>query len=170
MPSTATNGRLHSTQTSSQTILSEQVIRIKRGRMNRFGFEPAWNAYFEFYLTTKFFGQPLLQFEDVTFHLYLRKNLNDYDPEWKMPSVPFMKRQFGMGQARIEKIIERLTKAHLLTKVSGKRRGQKEANITNEYILSDPIPTLEEFLLVAKDGQFGHPLREQWGEDRENLE
>lgn len=46
-------------------------------------------------------------------------------------------------------------------KESGVRR---ELGLTtrNDYILSDPIPTLEEFLLVASEGVFGLPLLAEW--------
>lgn len=146
----------------AQEILQTQVIHIKRGRMNKFGFEPAWNSYFEFYLGDKYLKRPILKLEDVTFHLFLRKNLNDNDPTWHMPSFPLMKRRFKIGQAKIEGMLGRLTEAHLLEKVSGKRKGQKSADVTNTYILSDPIQDLEGFLLVAAAEEFPQPLKEEW--------
>lgn len=143
-------------------ILSEQVIHLKRGRMNRFGFEPCFNAYFDFYLNTKYFEKPLLELEDVTFHLYLRKNLNDTNPSWRMPSMRQMQRRFSIGQHRIESIISRLEAAHLLKKESGYRAGPDGMNIRNDYILSDPIQTVEEFVAVAAEGVFRYPLKAEW--------
>ena len=53
-------------------------------------------------------------------------------------------------------MLERLEKAHLLTKESGTRIGI--VNERNDYILSDPIPTLDEFLEVAAENLFSYPL------------
>lgn len=147
---------------NSNQILSDQVIHLKRGRMNRFGWEPAWNSYFDFYLNTKYFEKPLLELEDVTFHLYLRKNLNDTNPSWRMPSMRQMQRRFSIGQHRIESIINRLELAHLLKKESGYRAGPDGMNIRNDYILSDPIQTAEEFVAVAAEGVFRYPLKQEW--------
>lgn len=140
--------------TSTQEILESQVIRIKRGRMNKFGFEPAWNSYFDFYLSAKYLEKPILQLEDVAFHLFLRKNLNDGDPNWQMPSYKQIKTRFGIGQNKIEAMMGRLERAHLLEKVSGRRRGEKQSNVTNEYVLSDPIQDKEQFLAVAAASEF----------------
>lgn len=134
-------------------ILRDQTIVVKKGRTNGLGFEPAFNAYFDFYLNPKYFGEPLLQLEDVTFHLFLRKNLNDSNPAWKMPSIRQMKKRLSIGQPKIDAMMKRLDAAHLLRKESGVREGNH--TISNNYILSDPIPTLEEFLLVANEGLFG---------------
>lgn len=145
----------------AKAILEDQVIHVKRGRMNGLGFEPAFNSYFDFYLDAKWFGEPLLELQDVTFHLYLRKNLNDRNPQWKMPTYRQMKKKFKAGYGKLEAIMRRLDTAHLLKKESGVRR---ELGLTtrNDYILSDPIPTLEEFLLVASEGVFGLPLLAEW--------
>jgi hypothetical protein len=145
-------------------ILDSQVIRIKRGRLTRFGFEPAWNAYFDFYLSSKYLERPILKLEDITFHLFLRKNLNDNDPNWHMPSFRMMKRRLGVSQDRIEGILERLTKAQLLKRISGKQQGEKGANVANTYVLSDPIQNLEEFLTVAAAGELPQSLRDEWTE------
>lgn len=143
-------------------ILEDQVIHVKRGRTNQFGFEPAWNAYFDFYLSSKYLEEPLLKLEDVTFHLFLRKNLNDGDPTWHMPSIRQMKRRLGVGQDRVWAMLERLEKARLLTKKSGKNKGKNASNVANTYELSDPIPTLPEFLYVARAGEFLYALREEF--------
>jgi hypothetical protein len=123
----------------ADVILDRQIIRLKRRCMNSFGFEPAWNAYFDFYLSSKYVQQPLLQLEDVTFHLFLRKNLNDQDPAWQMPSMRQIKRRLGIGQDRIEAMIERLVTVHLLEKVSGEEQGEKGEHMPNTYLLSHPI-------------------------------
>ncbi|GEM_PF-3653333 len=57
----------------AEQILEDQILYVKRGRFNGLGFEPAFNSYFDFYLDCKYFGEPLLELQDVTFHLYLRK-------------------------------------------------------------------------------------------------
>jgi hypothetical protein len=139
----------------AKDVLSDQVIHVKRGRSNSFGFEPLWNSYFDFYLDGRYFEEPLLELQDVTFHLYLRKNLNDKNPSWKMPSVRQIIKKFRVGQAKVYNMLERLEKAHLLTKESGVRA---EGNERNDYILSDPIPTLNDFLMVAAEGLFRFPL------------
>jgi len=143
-------------------ILEDQIIHVKRGRLQGFGFEPAWNAYFDFYLSPKYIDPPLLQLEDVTFHLFLRKNLNDRNPEWKMPSIRQMKRRLNASQGRLQAMMNRLDQAKLLEKVSGYRQGEEGENIPNHYILSDPVQTLDEFLVLASSGVFGTPLKEEW--------
>src|SRR4051794_8798534 len=89
-------------------ILSDQVIHVKRGRSNGLGFEPAFNGYFDFYLNAKYFGEPLLELEDVTFHLFLRKNLNDRNKSWKMPTIRQMKKRFCISQAKVYAMLDRL--------------------------------------------------------------
>lgn len=102
-------------------ILSDQVIHVKKGRFNSFGFEPLWNSYFDFYLDSRYFKEPLLELQDVTFHLYLRKNLNDHNPRWKMPTIRQIMKKFRIGQAKVYAMLDRLEKAHLLTLESGVR-------------------------------------------------
>ena len=43
----------------AKDILEDQIIHVKRGRLNGLGFEPAFNSYFDFYLSAKYFGEPL---------------------------------------------------------------------------------------------------------------
>lgn len=117
---------------------------MKRGRSNGLGFEPCFNSYFDFYLNSQYFGEPLLQLEDVTLHLFLRKNLNDRNKAWKMPTIRQMMKRFGISQVKLYAMLTRLERAHLLTKESGTRVGT--VNARNDYILSDPIATLTEFL------------------------
>lgn len=143
---------------NAKTILDDQVIYVKRGRLNGLGFEPCFNTYFDFYLDNRYFDKPLLQLEDVTFHLYLRKNLNDQNSTWRMPSIRQMKKKFGISQDKIESMLRRLHDAHLLRKESGVGRGEDGRNTNNGYTLSDPLPTLEMFLAVASEGVFGVPI------------
>jgi hypothetical protein len=147
---------------SSSEILDGQTIVLKRGRMNGLGFEPAWNSYFDFYISPKYISPSLLKLEDMSFHLYLRKNLNDRDPSWKMPTIRQMKRKLGVSYDRLHAMMARLEKAHLLYKESGLRKGEGGENIRNTYILSDPIQDLAEFLIVATAGVFPNPLRAEW--------
>ena len=140
---------------NANDILSDQVIHVKRGRSNGLGFEPAFNSYFDFYLSSKYFGQPLLELEDVTLHLYLRKNLNDTNKTWKMPTIRQMMIKFGISQKKLTTILKRLEQAHLLFKESGVKGGM---TVRNDYILSDPIPSLNEFLGVAAENLFRLPL------------
>ena len=140
----------------AEQILDDQVIHVKRGRLNGLGFEPAFNSYFDFYLDGKYFGEALLELQDVTFHLYLRKNINDTNRNWKMPTLRQMKQKFGISYDKIYAMFDRLERAHLLNKQSGVRVGT--ANVRNAYIVSDPITTLGEFLEVASQGLFTLPL------------
>jgi hypothetical protein len=159
------NSTSQQNQPTTEEILEDQVIRVKRGRLNKFGFEPAWNSYYDYYLSDKYLKKPILKLEDISFHLFLRKNLNDDDPTWKMPSMRMMKRRLSVSQDKIEGMLNRLTQAHLLEKVSGQQKGDKRANVANTYILSDPIQNLLDFLVVAAAGKFPHPLREKWKKD-----
>jgi DnaA N-terminal domain len=146
---------------NTSQILNDQVIYVKRGRMNGLGFEPCWNAYFDFYLETKYFGKPLLELQDLGLHLYLRKNLNDQNPQWKMPTIRQLKKKFDISFDKLDAILHRLDAAHLLRKESGVRK-DNGMNARNHYILSDPIPTFDEFLMVAGEGLFGIPLKPEW--------
>jgi hypothetical protein len=140
-------------------ILEGQTIVLKRGRLNGLGFEPAFNSYFDFYASTKYISPSLLQLEDISFHLYLRKNLNDQNPRWQMPTIRQMRKKFGMGQTKLEGMMRRLEEAHLLKKISGQTG---DWVVRNGYVLSDPIQTLEEFLTVAREGAFPRPLNSEW--------
>ena len=143
---------------NAKEILSDQII-IKKGRFNSFGFEPCANAFFDFYLSSKYVSPAILKLEDVSFFLFLRKNLNDRDPTWKMPTIRQMMRRLSTSQVKIYGMMERLEKAHLL---------RKETGFRNSYVLSDPIPTLNEFLIVASMDSFSASLLEQWKSCIEN--
>jgi hypothetical protein len=130
---------------------------VKQGRYIDFGFEPCANAFFDFYVNPKFIDPPLLDLQDVGFFLFLRKNVNPKNPAWKMPSIRQMKRRLGVGQDRLLAIMKRLEHTGLLVKETGLGQGEKGANISNTYLLSDPLPTLAEFLYAFQD-----ELKEEW--------
>jgi hypothetical protein len=44
---------------TAEHILDDQVLHVKRRRLNQSGFEPAWKAYFDLYLSPKYI-EPLL--------------------------------------------------------------------------------------------------------------
>lgn len=137
----------------------DRSLYVKQGRYIDFGFEPCANAFFDFYVNTKYIDPPLLDIQDIGFFLFLRKNVNPKNPSWKMPSTRQMQRRLGVGWGRIDAIMKRLEHADLLTKESGLGQGEKGENISNTYILSDPRPTLQEFLLAFRD-----ELKEEWQE------
>jgi hypothetical protein len=135
----------------------DQSLYVKQGRYIDFGFEPCANAFFDFYVNPKYIDPPLLDIQDVGFFLFLRKNVNPKNPSWKMPSIRQMKRRLGVGQDRLTAIMGRLEHTGLLVKESGIGQGGKGENISNTYLLSDPLPTLVEFLYAFKD-----ELKEEW--------
>ena len=137
----------------AEDILDDQII-IKKGRFNTYGFEPCANSFFDFYVSPKYISPPLLKLEDISFHLFLRKNLNDHNPRWKMPSINQMMARLDVSYSRLRSMMNRLDRAHLLKKESGFKRGKKGENVRNTYVLSDPIQTLDEFLTVANEGVF----------------
>jgi len=147
-----------------QQILEDQVVQVKAGRLRSQGFEPLFNSFYDYYLSSRYIDPPLLQFEDVTLLLYLRKNINDRNPAWRMPTFKQMIKKFRMGQHRIEGMMKRLSDAKLLEKISGYQKGENSENIPNHYIISDPVQTLDEFLLLAANGVFGRELLPQWKE------
>jgi hypothetical protein len=137
---------------------------LHKGRTIREGFEPAFNAFFDFYLSPKYIDPPLLQLEDVTFFLFLRKNLNEHDKSWKMPTIRQMMARLDISQNKVNAMMTRLDKARLVEKVSGYRMGDNGRNMPNDYILSDPLQTLNEFLAFAAQGGFEQELTPQWQE------
>jgi hypothetical protein len=143
----------------------DQAMYVKQGRYIDFGFEPCANAFFDFYVNPKYVDPPLLDIQDVGFFLFLRKNVNPKSPKWKMPSIRQMKVRLGVGQDRITAIMKRLEHTGLLVKDSGIGRGEKGENISNDYLLSDPLPTLVEFLYAFKE-----ELKEEWKAYLESLD
>lgn len=143
---------------------SNQPLYVKEGDYLDFGFEPCANAFFDFYVTPKYTCKPLLQLEDVTFFLFLRKNVNKRNPKWKMPSVRQMMGRVGVSQRKLEGMMERLIRAGLLKKESGAAAGAKGENVRNEYLLSDPLHTLPEFLAFVAHGDLNEELKPEWRE------
>ncbi len=137
--------------------IKEQSLYVKQGRYIDFGFEPCANAFFDFYVNPKYIDPPILDIQDVGFFLFLRKNVNPKNPSWKMPSIRQMKRRLGVGQDRLTAIMKRLEHTGLLVKESGIGQGEKGENVSNTYLLSDPLPTLVEFLYAFKE-----ELKEEW--------
>lgn len=148
--------------TKASRMPREQSLYVKQGRFIDFGFEPCANAFFDFYVTPKYIEPPILELEDIGFFLFLRKNVNPSNPSWKMPSIRQMMRRLGISQRKLDAMMQRLIQAGLLEKVSGYQAGKDGENIPNHYLLSDPIPTLEEFLQTAAQGKFGVELRSHW--------
>ncbi len=140
-------------------MANSQATYVKQGRYIDFGFEPCANAFFDFYVNPKYVDPPLLDIQDVGFFLFLRKNVNPKSPQWKMPSVRQMKRRLGISQDRLDGMLKRLETADLLVKESGFGQGTKGENIANTYLLSDPLPTLTEFLYA-----FRQELKGEWRE------
>ena len=135
----------------------DQSLYVKQGRYIDFGFEPCANAFFDFYVNPKYIDPPLLDIQDVGFFLFLRKNVNPGNPTWKMTSTRQMQRRLGIGWGRLDAIMKRLDFAGLLQKESGLGQGEKGENVSNTYLLSDPLPTLPEFLYAFRD-----ILKEEW--------
>jgi hypothetical protein len=137
----------------------DQSFYVKQGRYIDFGFEPCANAFFDFYVTDRYIDPPLLQLEDVTFFLFLRKNVNPSNPSWKMPSTRQIQRRLDISWRKLDAMMQRLIRARLLERISGVGAGNKGANVSNSYLLSDPYPTLDEFLTVFYD-----QLKDNWKE------
>ncbi len=97
-----------------------------------------------------------MELEDIALHLFMRKNINDDNPSWKMPTTHQMMRRLHVSYSRLKAMMERLERAKLLEIVSGFQAGEDGANIANSYILSDPVQTLDEFLYLAAADMFIH--------------
>ena len=75
---------------------------------------------------------------------------------------PAVKKKFAMSQDKIEGMMKRLEDAHLLRKISGVGQGYI---VGNDYILSDPVQTFDEFLIIAREGVFPRLPRPEWCTD-----
>jgi hypothetical protein len=153
--------KLESLPMQPENILESYVVHTKKKRVNS-GFEPCFNAYFDFYVSPRYLDPPLLNLEDVSLHLFMRKNFNPDHPTWTPPGVKQIMKRLDISYSRFTKMTGRLETAQLLKIVSGLHQGDKHAHVANEYILVDPIQSQEEFLTVAAAGIFGRPLREEW--------
>lgn len=132
--------------------IEDSLVPITKGRegLRGFGFEPAFNEFYDLYASDKVLSKPILRLEDIALYLYLRKCVNVEKEEWKPPSIRHLKRKFRIGADTLYEILERLEGAHLLRKVSGARRS---GNVPNQYHLFDPLPQ-EEFIEAARAGAF----------------
>ncbi len=133
---------------ASEPLSAETKRRIRLAEHQRRGFESAWNEYYDCYATTTYLAKPLIKLEDIGYHLYLKKNINPYNPSWELPSFRQQKKTLGLSQDKIQGIEARLERAGLLVKESGKGKGQKGENVSNDYLLYEP-KELAEFLLAV---------------------
>jgi hypothetical protein len=132
--------------------IEDNLVPITKGKegLRGFGFEPAFNEFYDLYASDKVLSKSILRLEDIALYLYLRKCVNVEKEEWKPPSIRHLKRKFRIGADTLYEILERLEGAHLLRKVSGARGS---GNVPNQYHLFDPLPQ-EEFIEAARVGAF----------------
>lgn len=113
--------------------IEESLVPITKGKegLRGFGFEPAFNEFYDLYASDKVLGNPILRLEDIALYLYLRKCIKVDRDDWKPPSIRHLRRKFKISSGKICAILERLEKAHLLRKESGVREAR--ANVPNQY-------------------------------------
>jgi hypothetical protein len=149
--------------------IEDSLVPITKGKegLRGFGFEPAFNEFYDLYASDKVLSKPILRLEDIALYLYLRKCVNVEQDDWKAPSVRHLKRKFRIGADTLYGILERLERAHLLRKVSGVR---ESGNMPNQYNLFDPLSE-EQFVKAAKAGAFPVPTRDDLrdGEPRKGV-
>jgi len=149
--------------------VEDSLVPITKGKegLRGFGFEPAFNEFYDLYASDKVLSKPILRLEDIALYLYLRKCVNVEQDDWKAPSVRHLKRKFRIGADTLYGILERLERAHLLRKVSGVR---ESGNMPNQYNLFDPLSE-EQFVKAAKAGAFPVPTRDDLrdGEPRKGV-
>ncbi len=139
--------------------IEDSLVPITKGRegLRGFGFEPAFNEFYDLYASDKVLSKPILRLEDIAMYLYLRKCVNVERDDWNPPSIRHLRRKFKISSGKIYTILERLEKAHLLRKQSGVR--EEGGNVPNRYALFDPLPE-EEFVNAAEAGVFTVPVRD----------
>ena len=132
--------------------VEDSLVPITKGKegLRGFGFEPAFNEFYDLYASDRVLSKPILRLEDIALYLYLRKCVNVEQGDWKAPSVRHLKRKFRIGADTLYEILERLERVHLLRKVSGLR---ESGNMANQYNLFDPLSE-EQFVKAAKAGVF----------------
>jgi hypothetical protein len=142
----------------SEYDVEDSLVPITKGKegLRGFGFEPAFNEFYDLYASDRVLSKPILRLEDIALYLYLRKCVNVEQGDWKAPSVRHLKRKFRIGADTLYEILERLERAHLLRKVSGLR---ESGNMANQYNLFDPLSE-EQFVKAAKAGAFPVPTRD----------
>lgn len=145
----------------SEYRIEDSLVPIAKGKegLRGFGFEPAFNEFYDLYASNKVLSKPILRLEDIALYLYLRKCVNVDRDDWRPPSIRHLRRKFKISSGKIYAILERLERAHLLRKVSGVREGA--GNVPNQYHLFDPLPA-EEFVRAAEAGAFPAPLGDDW--------
>lgn len=144
----------------AEPLSSETKRRVRLADGQRKGFETAWNEYFDCYATTTYLEAPLIRLEDISYHLYLKKNINPTNPRWELPSFRQLKKILGLSQDKIQGIEARLGVAGLLLKESGKGKGTKGENVANDYLLYEPLE-LADFLLAVAAGRLPGALNEK---------
>ncbi len=139
--------------------IEDSLVPITKGRegLRGFGFEPAFNEFYDLYASDKVLSKPILRLEDIAMYLYLRKCVNVERDDWNPPSIRHLRGKFKISSGKIYTILERLEKAHLLRKQSGVR--EEGGNVPNRYALFDPLPE-EEFVNAAEAGVFTVPVRD----------
>ncbi len=145
---------------ASEPLSAETKRRVRLAEHQRRGFESAWNEYYDCYATTTYLTKPLIKLEDIGYHLYLKKNINPHNPSWELPSFRQQKKTLGLSQDKIQGIEARLERAGLLVKESGKGKGQKGENVSNDYLLYEP-KELAEFLLAVTRGEMPGTLNDK---------
>jgi hypothetical protein len=150
----------HAAARGHAPLSAEAKRRVRLADTARKGFETAWNEYFDCYASTTYTTRPLIRLEDISYHLYLKKNLNPTNPRWEMPSFRQLKKVLGLSQDKLQGIEERLGVAGLLVKESGVGKGSKGENVANEYVLYEPLE-LAEFLLAVAEGRLPGALTEK---------
>ena len=141
--------------------VEDSLVPITKGKegLRGFGFEPAFNEFYDLYASDRVLSKPILRLEDIALYLYLRKCVNVERDDWRPPSIRHLARKFKIGTGKVYRILERLEKAHLLRKVSGVR--ETASNEPNQYTLFDPLSE-EEFIRAAEAGVFPVRVRDDW--------
>jgi len=140
--------------------LEESLVPITKGKegLRGFGFEPAFNEFYDLYASDRVLSKPILRLEDIALYLYLRKCVNVQRDDWRPPSIRHLGRKFKIGSGKVYRVLERLEKAHLLRKVSGVR---ESGNMPNQYTLFDPLSE-EEFVRAAEAGALPESMCDDW--------
>jgi hypothetical protein len=140
--------------------VEDSLVPITKGKegLRGFGFEPAFNEFYDLYASDRVLSKPILRLEDIALYLYLRKCVNVEREDWKPPSIRHLARKFKIGSGKAYRILERLERAHLLRKVSGVR---ESGNMPNQYTLFDPLAE-EEFVRAAEAGALPASVRDDW--------
>jgi len=145
----------------SEYHVEDSLVPITKGKegLRGFGFEPAFNEFYDLYASDRVLSKPILRLEDIALYLYLRKCVNVERDDWKPPSIRHLRRKFKISSGKIYAILERLEKAYLLRKESGVR--EAGGNVPNRYSLFDPLSE-QEFVSAAEAGAFPASIPDDW--------